>query len=226
MKLFKRFEELTMKGEILNRVANILVIVFILLLLPAVVSGVYHTIREGYQDKTIVPNNFQNESMLFERVGQVQVAINDLHRKIGIDNTVTVYAIEKRFEKQTGKLTYFATIIANVGNPTSYKDKLFWQSQPIPEGYEYFNKEIISKGEFIVGDVNKNEKFYNGDTKLDCDINGTRSIYGKLISSDKEGKEFFMIAVGFKFVDPIKETPYFVYRTKYASQEIKNILKK
>lgn len=226
MKIFNRIKELTMKGELLNRVANILVIVFILLLLPAVISGVYNTIREGYQDKTIIPNNFQNESMMFERVGQIQVTINDLHQKIGIDNTVTVYAIEKKFDKQNGKIIYYATIIANVGSPNSYKDKLFWQSQPLPEGYEYFNKQIILKGEFLLKDITKNESFYNGETKLDCDINGTRSIYGRLISSKNDGKETFMIAVSFKFTEPTKETPYFIYRTKFASEEIKQILKK
>lgn len=226
MKIFNRIKELTMKGELLNRIANILVIVFILLLLPAVISGVYNTISEGYEKKTIAPTSFQNESLVFERVGKVQVAINELHQKIGIDNTVTVYAIEKKFDKQNGKMIYYATIIANVGNPNSYKDKLFWQSQPIPEGYEYFNKQILKHGEFLVKDVTIDEKMYRGDTKMDCDLNGTRSMYGKLISKSEDEKESFFIAVGFKFTNPVKESPYFIYRTKHTTEELKKILNK
>lgn len=226
MKIFNRINELTMKGGLLNRIANILVIVFIVLLLPAVISGIYNTISQGYQEKKVVPSSFHNESLVFEQAGKIQVEINDLHRKIGIDNTVTVYGVEKKFDKQNGKNVYFATIMANIGNPNSYKDKLFWQSQPLPEGYEFFNKQILKRGEFLIDDVVEEESFYKGDTKMDCELNGTRSLYGKLIAKDEKQSEMYFIAVAFKFPKPISESPYFIYRTKKASEEIRKILLK
>lgn len=218
----EEFKKKINQGSVVQRIANILVCIFILLLLPAVISGTYRAIVTTQQQNNVTP--FQEQMMIYEKTGKVQMVINNLHEQIEVDNNVTVYAIEKRVNG-VGEYDYYATIVANVGNFNSYKAKQFWQGQMIPPGYKYFNKELQKKGEWLISDITQEPKIYNGQTKVDCDYNGTRSLYGVLIVNNKEENEAYFIAVAFKFTDPLNESPYFRYRTKYAVKEIAEILK-
>lgn len=212
------------EGSLLQKIGNILVIIFLVLLIPAVVAGIYNQIKTT--DVLFEKKNFKEEVFIYEKTALIQEQVNQLHERINIDNNVTVYVVERIQDNENGRVNYYATIIANAGNPKGYENKRFWQKKLIPPGYEYFNKKVIQNGEFLINDVAKQESFYNGNTKMDCEINGTQSIYGTLIKQNKDIGEFYFIAVSFKFTNPLQETPYFVYRSNYAKDEIIKILKR
>jgi cell division protein FtsB len=162
----------------------------------------------------------QNQSRI--NVDKLYELMDEIERNIPSANSISIYYIHDSGGVPKSGVPLKATVLYEKRDKEVPSLKKYWKSEPIPEGFFYYNKFIYDYGEKYVSDVTQEKKIYVEETIELLSRYKTKAMYGVFIEQSTAGT--YYLNFGFPKTDPFEEDRYIKYRVLEYAKRIRPLL--